>query len=700
MPDFNELAEDVSHYAEEAKRGISNIAKRQWRPRFSNACRVCNDMDLKGHEGMQVVGWLPLLFTDIEDGARRGCCYCALLVNVCTHYVPGVDDWTRMSPRMELELKVQYRDMKLLEIDLTQNVPGQWLTTQGLRRLEIYAPNGHHIPFWPQLGNTLDLSSHSGSQECYDFLRTRIALCLRDHQGCKAIKTPLPTRVIDVELHSTQDVKLHEPRALEGTGRYIALSHCWGGHQIIKTTSSNLTAMKKTIKWDSLPHTFQDAISVARELQIRWVWIDSLCILQDDKADWEIEAAQMGTYYQKLFLPLRRLRRPILPPLSSAHEIPTTSTETSKSHTKATAIKSRLDRCYENDLWRTRWIKATRERSTSTNLDLCRPALGVGKRTHYRQGLYTTAQLGWSSNVKATKKFTSKIAADCPHPGSPVCLERFLPAAVSHLFSGTSLSRHIQSAVLHSPPISSLQLVVLQREYIRLQAPCILLDCGSMFSTRDLLWSADTWGIEKAGAFTRPPPTSTENGCPSCFPDFKFSHRRSWASLTGRLEYKSHFDLSGRSLITVLDTQVSLTSANPFGQVSSASITLTGSFITATINTPIPTGYYNYTMWPDQTYPKVWVNMTPDTVLENCQVQLQNGEVEPTLRRASVKAEGNPSVFGQVHCLMVYKDKGEVYGLVLVRSDVVPGAYARIGYTNGCGKWNTHKKEQRTITIV
>lgn len=131
----------------------------------------------------------------------------------------------------------------------------------------------------------------------------RIARCLSGHQSCNAVKTPLPTRVIDVELHATQDVKLHEPRAIEGgTGRYIALSHCWGGYDILKTTSSNLNAMKKNIKWDALPRTFQDAISVARELQVRWVWIDSLCILQDDKADWETEAAQMGTYYQKAFL--------------------------------------------------------------------------------------------------------------------------------------------------------------------------------------------------------------------------------------------------------------------------------------------------------------------------------------------------------------------------------------------------------------
>ncbi|KAH7379748.1 heterokaryon incompatibility protein-domain-containing protein [Cadophora sp. MPI-SDFR-AT-0126] len=690
MPDFKELAEDVSHYAEETKRGISNIAKRQWRLRFSNACRVCNDMDLKGHEGMQVVGWLPLVFTSIQDGARRGCCYCALLVNVCSHYVPGVEGWAKMSPRMELELKVQYGDMRLLEIDLTQNVPGQWLTAQGLRRLEIYAPHGHHIPFWPQLGNTLDLSSHSASQECYDFLRQRIALCLSGHQSCKAVKTPLPTRVIDVELHATQDVKVHEPRALEGTGRYIALSHCWGGHEIIKTTSSNLIAMKKNIKWDALPRTFQDAISVARELQVRWVWIDSLCILQDDKADWEVEAAQMGTYYQKAFLTVAAASSP-------DPATPFLCSRDSKHLHRDFQIS------YKGDTHRVRARPLLRERYVAYKVDKS----NKGEEHEHKFGPLSKRAWCWQENSLSTRivHYTpTGLVFECQsdkevHVEDRSRLPTSWVASLPRAFSASGSQPFVQwHELVKTYSERSLTFTSDKLPAISGAAERIHQITGSVYLAglwkyviaQDLLWSADTWGVEKVGAFTRPPPTPTDNGCPSW----------SWASLTGRLEYESNFHLSGRSLITILDTQVSLTSSNPFGQVSSASITLTGSFITATINTPIPTGYYNYTMWPDQTYPKEWVNMTPDTVLENCQVQLLDGEIESTLKRSCVKAEGNPSVFGKVHCLMVYEDKGEVYGLVLVRSSVVPGAYARIGYTSGCGKWNAHKKEQRTITIV
>jgi hypothetical protein len=64
---------------------------------------------------------------------------------------------------------------------------------------------------------------------------------------------------------------------------YIALSHCWGENDC-RMTRSNLTAMLESIEFESLPKTFQDAITVARKLGVPYVWIDSLCIIQDDKS--------------------------------------------------------------------------------------------------------------------------------------------------------------------------------------------------------------------------------------------------------------------------------------------------------------------------------------------------------------------------------------------------------------------------------
>lgn len=49
---------------------------------------------------------------------------------------------------------------------------------------------------------------------------------------------------------------------------------------------------------NSLPKSFQDAVTVTRKLHIRYLWIDSLCIIQDDNEDWERESSRMASIYQ------------------------------------------------------------------------------------------------------------------------------------------------------------------------------------------------------------------------------------------------------------------------------------------------------------------------------------------------------------------------------------------------------------------
>src|SRR5436309_15100906 len=95
-------------------------------------------------------------------------------------------------------------------------------------------------------------------------LKLLVEICNRQHTGpCRVErKAPLPTRVIDLGVvnHVTKDmVYLREPIP-EDKDHYIALSHCWGEHRIIRTLKHNLGEMKKGIRVDSLPRTFQDAI--------------------------------------------------------------------------------------------------------------------------------------------------------------------------------------------------------------------------------------------------------------------------------------------------------------------------------------------------------------------------------------------------------------------------------------------------------
>ncbi|KAK3358712.1 heterokaryon incompatibility protein-domain-containing protein [Lasiosphaeria hispida] len=128
--------------------------------------------------------------------------------------------------------------------------------------------------------------------------------CLANHPQCNEKHFPnvIPSRLIDVgPSDGTQ-----EPRLCEGPvqGQYIALSHCWGGSLPVQTTSSNIVQHKKSLPFSTLPKTFQDAVTFTRRLGIQYLWIDSLCIIQDSASDWRLESSKMAGIYGNALLSL------------------------------------------------------------------------------------------------------------------------------------------------------------------------------------------------------------------------------------------------------------------------------------------------------------------------------------------------------------------------------------------------------------
>jgi hypothetical protein len=81
----------------------------------------------------------------------------------------------------------------------------------------------------------------------------------------------------------------------------MTLSHCWGTVEILKRQRQNLKSFYDLIPFDALPKTFKDAIEVTKSLRTRYLWIDSLCIIQDSTDDWQKEAAVMHLLYQNAY---------------------------------------------------------------------------------------------------------------------------------------------------------------------------------------------------------------------------------------------------------------------------------------------------------------------------------------------------------------------------------------------------------------
>lgn len=131
------------------------------------------------------------------------------------------------------------------------------------------------------------LSDDNGSPEVLDLARHYLERCAADHPKCASVNNEvnLPTRVIDVGSGE------HAPFLFvtnESQGRYCALSYCWGGgNNFAVTNTSNLKERTQSIDMSngSLPRTIRDAILSTRRLGDRYLWIDGLCIVQDDPAD-------------------------------------------------------------------------------------------------------------------------------------------------------------------------------------------------------------------------------------------------------------------------------------------------------------------------------------------------------------------------------------------------------------------------------
>ncbi|KAK1996339.1 heterokaryon incompatibility protein [Colletotrichum falcatum] len=104
-----------------------------------------------------------------------------------------------------------------------------------------------------------------------------------------------PTRLIEIEGPSARLIVTKETPP---KGPYISLSHCWGGSDIIKCTEKTLPELRRGIPASGLPATFRDALSATRSLGMAYIWIDSLCIVQDSPSDWAAESKTMLNVYQ------------------------------------------------------------------------------------------------------------------------------------------------------------------------------------------------------------------------------------------------------------------------------------------------------------------------------------------------------------------------------------------------------------------
>ncbi|KAF2829014.1 HET-domain-containing protein [Ophiobolus disseminans] len=149
-----------------------------------------------------------------------------------------------------------------------------------------------------------DICLDPSSDALVDKIHRLIKDCAAAHESCAAsasMSEIIPERLVKLDGRLQL---VHATRLM----LYTALSYCWGGHNKHQTLRTNVEAREGSIELSGLPRTLQDAILFTRKLGVEYIWIDSMCIVQDDSAEWARESAKMADIYSKAYVVLAATR--------------------------------------------------------------------------------------------------------------------------------------------------------------------------------------------------------------------------------------------------------------------------------------------------------------------------------------------------------------------------------------------------------
>ena len=288
-------------------------------------CNHCRILDFDAASDESIGALHHECYADLVASAKGGCQLCWWIY----------DDWMNTSEQYgdDGRLKCQYNgvDSSLywylgdlngdpIAVTFVCTADGMYCSRSVQSNLSSSAEPVHsQLLFWPFNSRIADYSRGTtddpmsellyGRHILYDagsddfFLQAKdwIDTCTDEHVDCVPHdEHVLPTRVVDVGDSETPPSLFLTHRRTKG--RWTTLSHCWGDVVPLETKSCNIDAFCHAIPLEIIPLLFQDAIFTTRRLGYRYLWIDSLCIIQDSEDDWEAESADMGRIFKEACL--------------------------------------------------------------------------------------------------------------------------------------------------------------------------------------------------------------------------------------------------------------------------------------------------------------------------------------------------------------------------------------------------------------
>ena len=140
---------------------------------------------------------------------------------------------------------------------------------------------------------------HSGSEQSFNQIARWITQCKQKHPNCARHRTVLPRRLLKIQTGCPDKVLLCRTQTLADRNiQYLALSYCWGNSTNVQSLKVNISDREAHgLDVADLPAVIKDAVTVTDGCGYHYLWVDALCICQDDKQEWEVEATAMADIY-------------------------------------------------------------------------------------------------------------------------------------------------------------------------------------------------------------------------------------------------------------------------------------------------------------------------------------------------------------------------------------------------------------------
>ncbi|OBT87532.1 hypothetical protein VE02_03765 [Pseudogymnoascus sp. 03VT05] len=237
------------------------------------------------------------------DAAKGGCIYCTMVQSALGAVSPG---WETEGSYIHIFLALDLPVIVRLEFGVISSLPIEREAVNGLFQVEL--PQDFNLDFVVTVGSGSNASNASKPAIDVEIYRPRLGPD-KSTVGNAVLAGLVPfvgfaeeiprhvDRVIWIEANNPSRIQLIEPKGVRAV--YLALSYCWGpvSSDTYLTDASTYEARKAGIQLDDLPPLFQDIIACARALGIQYIWIDRLCIIQGNDADFKTQAPKMGEIY-------------------------------------------------------------------------------------------------------------------------------------------------------------------------------------------------------------------------------------------------------------------------------------------------------------------------------------------------------------------------------------------------------------------